>query len=227
MPAADALIEAYVEALGGRDLYLTVTSFRQVGTVSIMEMGIDGNFEILASSSNQFRSAIDLPGLGQILSGYDGENGWTTNPLIGAAVMQGEELAQARDNADWLGQLRDRELIPVRETVGPAEFAGVSCWRVRLQRASGRESFDCYSRETGLLVAPEETQASPMGTIPSTSLFQEYREVGGWMFPRRVIQSASGQTLQIFISEVELNQVPPSAFAPPPAVAALLGTGGG
>ena len=227
LPAADKLIEDYVEAIGGREAHLAPSSMRQSGSVSISGLGIQGTFEILTATPNRFRMAISLPGLGEILTGYDGEIGWTANPLIGSTIMEGEELATARDNANWRAMLRDSDLIPVRETVAAATYGDQSCWKVRLQWASGRESFDCYSQETGLLVASEETQVSPMGTIQATMLYFDYRDVEGMLLPGRMSQSSAGQTLEIVLGSVEINTVDPAALEPPPAVRALLGGNGG
>jgi len=227
LPTADAVIARYVEAIGGREAHLAPTSLRQLGRVSIVELGMEGTVEMLTSSSNQFRLAISIPGLGEILSGYDGETGWSTNPLIGATIMQGDELAVARDNANWRAMLRDPDLIPVRETVEAATYEGQSCWKVRLQWASGRESFDCYSETTGLLLATEETQVSPMGALPVTMLYGDYREVQGMMLPGRMTQSGAGQTLLITVDSIEVDAVEASAFDPPAAVQALVGTNGG
>jgi outer membrane lipoprotein-sorting protein len=227
LPAADEVIAAYVQAIGGRDAHLAPTSMRQSGSVSISGLGIQGTFEILTAVPDRFRMGIAIPGVGEILTGYDGQTGWTTNPLVGAAIMQGEELEMAKDNANWRAMLRDADLIPVRETVEAATFAGQSCWKVRLQWASGRESFDCYSQESRLLVASEETQVSPMGAIPVTMLYSDYREVQGMILPRRMTQSSAGQTLEITIDSVEINAVSEAAFELPAAVRALLGNNGG
>jgi hypothetical protein len=227
LPSAEVLIERYVEAIGGRDAHLAPTSMRQTGRVSIMEMGLEGTFEIVASAENRFRMAISIPGLGEILTGYDGETGWTTNPLIGPAIMQGAELATARDNASWRATLRDSDLIPVRETVEAATFEGESCWKVRLEWASGRESFDCYSQGTGLLVATEEVQISPMGSLPVTMVYGDYRDVQGMRIPGRLTQSGAGQTLVISIDSIELNAVEAAAFEVPATVRALVGPSGG
>ena len=168
LPAADQVIEAYVEAIGGRDAHLATESLRSTGTIEMPAMGIRGEFEVVQLPPDRIVTRIELPGVGQILSGFDGTVGWSVNPLTGPMIMEGVELAQARERASLLAGLRDPEIVPERETVETAEYDGEACWRVRLRWRSGRETFDCYSEATGLLIASEESQVSPMGEIEVT-----------------------------------------------------------
>jgi hypothetical protein len=107
--------------------------------------------------------------------------------------MEGAELAQAQERANILSTLRDASLVSASETVELADSDGEPCWRVRLVWASGSESLDCYSRDTGLLLASENTEVTPMGEMVVTHRFSEYEPFYGMMLPTRLVQSALGQ----------------------------------
>jgi hypothetical protein len=222
LPSADELVDAYVEAIGGRDAYLGISSMRQTGTVTVMGLGVNGAFEILQVAPNRMLNRIELPGVGEVLTGFDGDAGWSVNPLLGPMLMEGAELEQTGERAHVLATLRDSEMAPVRETVELSEYRDEPCWTVRFVWASGRESLDCFSTETGLLVASEESQASPMGEVPVTVIYAEYREFGDMVIPTRITQSTMGQDMEIRIEEVVFDDVNPSRLDPPPAVQALL-----
>jgi len=222
LPDANALIASYVEAMGGADRFQGLSSVTR-GTLAIPAAGIEGQFELVQRYPDQMRMNVELPGLGEILSGFTGEVGWSVNPMMGAQLMEGPELAQIREQSGIPASLRDPSVVPGRETVEQVEFEGEACWRVRLTWASGRESFDCYSVETGLLVASEAVQVTAMGDVPSVSIYRDYRDVEGRTTPTRMIQRVAGQEQVMVIESVEYGEVDASRVAPPAQIQALIG----
>ncbi len=222
LPTADEIIESYVEAIGGREAHTTPESVRSTGTIEMLALGIEGEFEVLQLPPNRMLTRVVLPGVGEILSGFDGEIGWSVNPLMGAMVMEGAELAEARERADILSGIRDVSVVPQRETVELTDYEGEACWRVRLQWISGRESFDCYSERDGLLIASEDSQTSPMGVIQVTTRFSDYREFHGMVVPTRLVQTSMGQVQEMQVREVYIGGVVPADVAPPAAIRTLL-----
>ena len=186
-------------------------------------MGMQGDFEIVQMAPDQMLTRISLPGVGEILSGFDGSVGWSVNPLTGPMLMEGVELAETRERANILATLRDPVVVPQRETIELAEYDGESCWMVQLVWVSGRNSFDCYSQETGLLIASEDTQTSRMGSIEVTTRFSDYREFHGMILPTRMVQTAMGQVQEMTLREVEIDAVEIGRLAPPSSITTLLG----
>ncbi len=223
LPSADEIIERYVEAIGGRSLVLSITSMQTRGTMAMPAAGFEGSFTLSQHEPDMMRMEISLPGLGEILSGYDGEVGWSVNPVMGASIMEGAELEQTRERAGMAAAIRDRSVIPERETVERSESQGEACWKVRLVWASGRTSHDCYSIETGLLIYAEDVQVSAMGEIPTQILYSDYREFGGMMMPTLISASAMGQQQEMRIQDIQVGGVSESTFDLPPAIRTLIG----
>jgi hypothetical protein len=138
-------------------------------------------------------------------------------------VMQGSELAEARERADMRAALRDPTMLAERETLELAEIDGEACWRERLVWLSGRESVDCYSRTTGLLLASEDSQTSAMGEIRVTTRFSNYHEFEGMVVPTTLIQTSMGQTQEMAVEEVRIGDVTAAELEPPPSIRTLLG----
>ncbi len=222
LPAADDLIRRYVEAIGGSDAHLAPSSIRTTGTVSMPGLGIEGEFEVIQILPDQSVFRATLPGIGEQVLGYDGRVGWSMNSLLGPMLLEGAELEQARERAHVLGDLRDPAIVPGRETVELSEFEGEACWRVRLEWASGRESHDCFSADSGLLIASEDVELTPMGPLPVTTLLSDYREHGGMLIPMRMIQRVMGQDQEVTVTSVELNGVTAAELELPPPVRTLL-----
>ena len=221
-PPADEVIARYVEAIGGADAHTTPRSIRTSGVVAMPGLGLEGTYEVLQLLPDRSLTRVTIPGIGEILSGFDGVSGWTVDPLVGASLMEGAELAQTKERANILATTRDPSLVVSRETVELSDSDGEACWRVRLVWVSGGESLDCYSRDTGLLLASEDAEVTPMGELLVTTRFSDYEPFYGMVLPTRLVQSAMGQVQELTVNAVVLDDVEEAELAPPPAIRALL-----
>lgn len=222
LPQADELIAGYVEAIGGRDAHSDPTSIRTSGAMSLPGMGIDGDFELLQIPDLGSRMTSSIPGMGELMVGFDGEVGWSMNQMTGPQLMQGEELEQMQERSLLAATLRDAEAVPERETVEAIEVNGEACYRVRLTWRSGRESFDCYSAETGLLLRSEDVQVSDMGEVPTVTEYHDYAEFHGMILPTRMVQQTMGMEQVLEIQSVEVDDAGPEALEPPAQIRTLL-----
>src|SRR5690606_27357486 len=107
----------------------------------------------------------ELPGLGTMLSGYDGTTAWTMNPLQGPRILEGEEREAVVDGTKAGSVFRDSTVVASMKTTGRETIEGVDCWQVDITWKSGRESKDCFAVESGLLHSSTTTSESPMGSI--------------------------------------------------------------
>ena len=223
LPPAAEIIDRYVEAIGGRNAVLGHTGSHSTATFSMPMAGIEADMDVL-SSTEPIRSItiIEIPGIGTIQEGYTGEYAWSMDPNMGPRLLEGRELEAAREGAMIGAGLRDPSLFTERTTAGRTEMNNEACYRVKLVWKSGRETHDCYSVETGLLVAVEATQPTPMGDIPVVSLMGEYTEFGDVLSPTRVVQQMMGQEQVITIHTVEYGEIDEEGFAPPAAIQTLI-----
>jgi hypothetical protein len=205
LPAARTIIDRYVQAIGGRDAVLRHKSIRSVGSFEMPAAGVKGNLTVVQVAPNRMAMTMEVPGMGQMLTGFDGTTGWSVNPMQGPRVLEGKELDQLREESGPSAMLRPADRIRSVETVELTTMNGQPCYRVKVTSISGRESFDCYSTETGLLVAMIQTQESPMGAVQVTSLFDEYKDYGGLKAPTRVRLQMMGQEQVLTIDRVEFN----------------------
>jgi hypothetical protein len=202
LPDGRALIDRYVELIGGRDAVLSREFIRSTGQFQMPAMGVTGDLTAYQSQSGKNAVRVSIPGLGEIRSGFDGEVGWSLDPIQGPRVMDGEELEQTREEASFASSIRDESLVESVETLEQGEMNGEACWRVLVRWNSGRETTDCYSVESGLMVASVSSQESPMGTIQVTSLLSDYRELGGFLMPTRMTQQMMGQEQVMVFTDV-------------------------
>lgn len=221
LPDARALIQRHVEFVGGAERILGIFYMVSRGTFSVPELGLVGEL-VIHQAPGKRAVSVELPGIGAIRNGFDGEVSWNLDPIQGARLGTGNELAQAREESTFAYSLRDPSLIERAETVERTERGGEPCWRVRILWRSGSESFDCYSVEGGQLVASERTQASAMGAVQVLSLATEYGEFDGMRTPTSLRQTAEGQSQVMRIESVEFPPLDSSVFELPAEVRALL-----
>ena len=93
---------------------------------------------------------------------------------------------------------------------------------VKLNWKSGRESYDCYSKASGLIIASKTVQKTAMGEIPVVSYLSDYKKFGDVTVPTKTVQELAGQQQIITIQTVEFGDGKGITIAPPDAVKALI-----
>ena len=220
-PKAEELVQKFVKATG-LNTVMERGAMRTVGTFSMPAMGATGQIEVIQLQPNLMLSKMTIAGLGDIRSGFDGRVGWSMNPMEGPRLIAGAELTQIRDEADFASATRDPRVIASMETVGKVEIAGRDCWKVRLTWKSGRETFDCYDLETGLLHATMHKSETPMGAVDATTVFEDYRDFDGVKMPARTTQQVFNQQLVVTITSLSFGGVDAVAFELPAEIKALV-----
>jgi hypothetical protein len=206
LPAGRAVIDRYVQAIGGRDAVMRHSSIRYLGAFEVPAAGLKGALTVVQVSPNKMAMTADLPGMGQMVSGYNGTVGWSINPMQGPRVLEGKELEQLREDAGPSALLRPADRIRSAETVELTSMNGKPCYKVKITSNSGRETFDCYSTETGLLVGMTGTQESPMGSVSVTTFFDDWKEFGGLKTATKMRQQMLGQEQILTIDRLEFDR---------------------
>jgi len=232
LPSGREVIEKFVKAIGGRDAVMSHKSMHVTGKYEVPASGLSGEMEIFtAANPNRAVQRVTIPGVGEVVQGFDGERGWSINPMTGPMLQQGKELEQAKLDADFYNELRDAKNYksittlaktdcPMSSEPAPADVR--SCYKVSLVRSDGLEDFDFYDTQTGLRVASIQTRESPMGAVQSTNIEGAYKKFGNLLQPTSLIAKVMGVEQKITVSTIEYDTVPASAFEPPAAIKALI-----
>jgi len=223
LPSARSIIDRHVKAVGGREAILSHTSQHATGTFSVPAQGLTGSVEIFgAANPNRTALRVQVPGLGEIASGFDGSHGWSMSPLLGPMLQVGKELEQAKFDADFYGDLRDAKRYRSIKTVEKTTFDNRPCYKVSLVREDGSEDFDFYDVATGLRAGSMNTRETPMGSVKTTSIEGDYKKFGNLLLPTTVVQQIMGIEQKITLASVEFDKVPPTAFDLPAPIKALI-----
>lgn len=223
LPPARQLVDRYIKAMGGADVIRRHESMHLAGTFSMAAMGVNGKMETFQVSPDRALTRVTIEGVGEMLQGYDGKVAWSVNPMEGPRLLEEGELAQVRDEANFTAsQTRDPALVASMQTVERTELGGKACYKVKVTWKSGRETFDCYDTDTGLIVAVLRTAESPMGKVEVTTLLSDHKTFDGVTLPTRLTQQMMGQEQVITIDSVDFGKVDPKVFTLPAEVKALV-----
>lgn len=223
LPPAGELMAAHNRAIGGEAAFAKYEAMHATGTFSVPAAGLVAGMEAYRVRPNRMVTVSVIPGMGEMRGGFDGEVGWSIDPMRGARVLEGAELTLLKDQAAFDQDLRRPESFRSAETVEKTSLGGHECYKVKLVWPSGRESFDCYSLSSGLLIARLDSQESDMGRIEAVTLLQDYAEFGGIRVPTRSVIMAMGMEQVITIEKVDFVPPEPALLALPAEIKALLG----
>jgi hypothetical protein len=235
LPSARDVLDRHIKAVGGREALLAHKSAHMTGTFSVPSSGMVGTIEMFgAANPDRTLIKITIPGLGEMLNGYDGSHGWAVTPMTGPMLQQGKELDQTKLDAEFYADLRDakryKSMKTLEKTPFPAsvkgpegkEVAGPLCYKVSLVRIDGNEDFEFYNVETGLRAGAIQTRESPMGTVTTTSVEGDYKKFGNMLQATNVVQKMMGVEQKLTLATVEYDNVDAAVFELPVPIKALI-----
>ena len=241
-PAADQIVDKYIQAIGGAARLAALKSYVAKGTsVSFGGFGGGGEVQIFAKFPDQHAQYIEFPkepARGSSIRMYNGSEGWLKTPLtvLGEYELTGGELDGARLDAmlSFPGQLKQalsnlRVSLPVTisDLPGPSSqtssdtgVAAVGQDRlVNVVQGTGpRGSLATlyFDQSSGLLVRLVRYERSPIGRVPTQIDYGDYRDVNGIKMPFRILLAWLGGRDAIQLSQIQINvPIDAARFSPP------------
>ena len=223
VPTAEQIIEASIEASGGREARAKITSMRTTGKMQIAKLGIAGKVSAASQAPNLARVIVDIDGLGRTENGSDGTTVWEKSAMTGARVLAGAERERTLRKFRLHADLEWRTLYKKTELIGEAEFEGRPAWKLAFTTPLDDVETVYYDRETKLPLGSEEIAKTQMGDMPTRSVVRAWRDDGGIKTVSVMVESTAGMDIEITIEQVELNPtLPADTFAVPKDVIPLI-----
>lgn len=216
------VIEQSIEALGGREKIEEVKSLKQTGTLSVPAMQMSGVIEIYSTSPDFLLVKLDLPGMGVTLTGLNKGVTWSSDAMNGPRLMTELESKDLIEQADAQAMLKFAEDNLIIEYQGEVDFDGHKAHKVRFVDHDGDESTSYYDVKAHHQIGLEKTTNSQMGPIKTVTMMREYKEMGGYIQPTKVVQMMGPTEVVFSFTAAEYNKVEESVYALPDAVKALV-----
>ena len=187
-PAATAVLDRYVAALGGAAKLAGLKSYVMHG-VSIGYEGLGGNgqFTVYANAPNQRATDIrfpDHPDRAPSIWTFDGKVGWVTAPrgLLGEYQLEGNNEAGAAFEAGMSFPQNIKSLFTNWRT-GSMESIGDNDYLVVEGISTSVVAKLYFDAKTSLLTRVIRFVNSPVGRVPIQVGYSDYRDVNGIKFP--------------------------------------------
>lgn len=227
LPSFEEIHARNLESLGGAAALAAMRHVTMRGSMQMPAMGIRGETTSRMTLPDLSISQTELPGIGRIVEGVNGEVGWSIDPIRGPSLAEPQEVAQRRLLSRLANNLGDpRDLFDTVEVVGVVEFAGTPCHEVRLASKEGGTYTILYRVDNGLTQGMRMTMKSSLGDLPVEVEIGEYKTFGEVLWPTRTTTRVMGQEQAMVIEEISFDPIDPSVFELPPAIKALADAGG-
>jgi hypothetical protein len=220
LPPAAQVVEKYVTAIGGRATAERLSTRHVTAEMSMPAMGMTMTMESWMARPNRSFSKMEMSGM-SITSGFDGTTAWVNSPMSGPKILDGPELKQAFDNANFDNNVDFTKVFTTMETIGERTVDGHACWNVRMVSAGGTEVQNCFDKESGLLVGSIARQHTQMGDMTADIVMSEYKDFDGLKLPTRMSMTMGPQQVVTTIKTVSHAPVADSVFALPAEIKAL------
>ncbi|MDG1396824.1 MAG: pitrilysin family protein [Polaribacter sp.] len=191
---AETVIDKYVDAIGGKDKVAAVTSVMMTSTAKVQ--GIEVTSVDKMAAPNKMSKVIS--GMGQVFQKviFDGESGYQ------------EARGQKMDmTADQIKEIKASSLpfVDMNYKTGKLDriepIEGVNYYVIK----SG-ETEIFYDTKTGLKYQEVKTMKGPNGDVSVPTIFGEYKEVNGILFPYAIAQKMGPMDLNFEIKEIKINE---------------------
>jgi outer membrane lipoprotein-sorting protein len=212
---ADAVIDKYFAAVGGKEKFAAITSVKMTGK------GKQGGMEFplisLQKAPNKMRQAINFQGKEIVVSCFDGKESWAVNmmtmkPEKGEAE-DSENAAKELDFPDpFLNYAQKGYSVSLD---GEETIEGVVCSKIKLTKkpvkVDGKEeensSFYFFDKDNGaLIMSRSQAKKGQMKGVVVETFMSDYQEVNGIFFPFSIAQKVNGnEAFALVMEKVEIN----------------------
>jgi zinc protease len=217
MPGADAILNRYADAVGGRVAWRKLTSRQSIGTIDVPGMNLSGTVEIHEKAPDKMLSVVTISGA-VFRQGFDGRVAWTDDPRSGMREETGAELAETRRDADFYLPIDLRSLYAKFAVTGKEKIGERDAYVLEASSAQGDPDKMYFDAQTGFLVRVVSLHHAPEGVGKYQDDLSDYREVDGIKLPFTIHQTSADSEFTIQWTEVRHNiPLEDSQFSKPAA----------
>jgi photosynthetic reaction center cytochrome c subunit len=199
----DAILNQYVQALGGRAALERVTTRIKTGTL-VTQGGMKAPLEVYDKAPNKTLTIFRAPhGTNQM--GYDGAIGWTKTPEQGLREEAGQQLDFIRSEAEFYKDLKLKERYSKLTLLGLAQLDNREAYVIEAAPPRGQPEKLYFDRQTGLLVRMDLVPNPGQEKMQMQMYFEDYRAVDGVKLPFAIRRARPGFTYTYQFEDIKLN----------------------
>lgn len=221
--AANAIIDKYLEAIGGAQRWAAITSYVAKGKgAGFAGLGGDATVDVYAKSPDQRATYIHFPQAerGESVRTFDGHTGWLATPRAALRKYElfGGELDGARVDALLSFPNQIPKALTNLRTVNDTTIDGHLVHAVQGLGQKGLIATLYFDADSGLLTRVVRLTNSAIGRVPTQVDYSDYRNVGNLKVPFKWTFSWLDGQDEIQLTNVQFNvAIDASKFAEPKA----------
>lgn len=177
---AEELIAKHIEATGGKEKIAAIESVKLTG--KFMTQGMEFPFTMIQKRPHFLRIEVNAMGM-NIVQGYDGQQGWSINPMTGSSdpqPMSELETKGVKLQADMDGALIDHAAKGFTvEYLGEEDVEGTPCHKLRLDTKQDIVVDYFFDKEYFLAIKQASTVTMDENKIESQTYLSDYQDVNG------------------------------------------------
>ncbi len=205
LPSVDEILDKYVKAVGGKEVIEKQNSRVVKGSFDIEAMSMSGSFESYAKAPNKTTTIVTIPGFGVVNQVFDGEKGWSSDPMSGLRELAGAELAATKREADFYRDINLKKHFPKMEVKGREKVGSAEAFVVEATPAEGSPEKFYFDTVTSFLLRQDSERDNPQGKMPVEVYFENYKDVDGVKMPHTIRQVTPMFAMTIKFTEVKNN----------------------
>ncbi len=193
---AETVMEKYIEAIGGRERLENLEDIKQEMTGRLM--GQEVQMTIYKKEPHFLLQETSMGGMTLSQQLFDGDKGVVVSQMGRQEFSEGDEFEQFKMESAIIPELTYREFGIEKELLGIEVIDGQESYKVKATYPSGNTVRHYYCTDTGLKMKTVSAESS--------STYDDYREVDGFVIPFSITQEAGPQTIEVTVDNVEINQ---------------------
>src|SRR5690242_14406954 len=130
LPPAEKIIDRYIEVTGGKAAHEKVKSAIVTMKMSMPAQGMTMGITSYVVNPNKHYVSVEVPGVGTMEEGSDGNVAWSKNPMMGPRLKEGEEKEIAFRSNAMDKDLKWRQYYTKAETTGMDNVDGKPAYKV-------------------------------------------------------------------------------------------------
>jgi len=217
----DELIAKNIETRGGLDKLKSVQSVKMTGKAS--QGGFETPMTITMMRPKMIRVEVNIQGQ-QFIMAYDGSSAWGINPFSGSTdpvEIADDEAQDVIDQSDLDGPFVDSKAKGYTiELIGQEDLEGTPVYKLKVVNKRNEVDYFYLDAETGIELKKTSIRSKDGNEIETETLFGDYKEVGGLLFPHSFENRYKGQVVNTMtIDKIEVNPTVTASMFQMPAAA--------
>lgn len=204
LPTVDQVLDKYVEAIGGRPALMKLTTRIMKGS----RVGADGVLvpeEVYQKAPNKLLVVTSYPEI-VFRRGFDGTSAWARDSK-GESQISEQDMAELERDAGFYKEIELKRLYAQMSVKEKAKVGERQAYVIEAKSRGGDPERLYFDVQTGLLIRRYKEFKIALGSFPTQTDFEDYKEVDGIKVPFTIRWSIPGRTWGRKITEVKHNTV--------------------